>query len=293
MKKLLFVFTITALLAAGCNSSQQASNQTPVIQNTTPVPTAAPTPIKIADWETYINTEYGFQITFPNNAWQNYKVSFLPDSLNTKFDFQVPDKNFNPNDERYWVTPFTIHATTQAYWKQLYPKQNNKSIPGYLEENQNYVFSYDSWQEPPVDFNNVDFELQKIVNSFSLLNWIIYKNEKFGYAFKYPKGWYVLPLDNGALLITSSPNTKKYYSHGAREPLPGSMEVDFAPNFCSGPTNSYEPGGGLHGIAKIVCVKNNQFALTLSDQDPDLNQHQALLETIPTTLNLINNQPSQ
>jgi hypothetical protein len=36
MKKLLFVFPIVAFLAAGCNSSQQAQNQTPVVQNTNP-----------------------------------------------------------------------------------------------------------------------------------------------------------------------------------------------------------------------------------------------------------------
>lgn len=39
MKKLLFVFPIVALLAAGCNSTQQASVQTPVVQQPAPVPT--------------------------------------------------------------------------------------------------------------------------------------------------------------------------------------------------------------------------------------------------------------
>jgi hypothetical protein len=44
MKKILFVFPIVAFLAAGCNSSQQAQNQTPVVQNTNP--TSAPNNIQ-------------------------------------------------------------------------------------------------------------------------------------------------------------------------------------------------------------------------------------------------------
>jgi hypothetical protein len=45
MKKLLFALPIIALLAAGCNSSQQASvkTQAPVTQNTNPTPTQTPT----------------------------------------------------------------------------------------------------------------------------------------------------------------------------------------------------------------------------------------------------------
>ena len=48
MKKLLLAFPIIALLAAGCNASQQAVSQTPVptpvAQNTNPTPTPSPTP---------------------------------------------------------------------------------------------------------------------------------------------------------------------------------------------------------------------------------------------------------
>jgi uncharacterized protein YcfL len=47
MKKLLFVFPVIALLAAGCSSSQQTSIQTPapapVVQNTNPVSNSTPT----------------------------------------------------------------------------------------------------------------------------------------------------------------------------------------------------------------------------------------------------------
>ena len=48
MKKIFLVLSLVALLAAGCNSSQQATNQPPVqkpvVQNTNPVPTPTPVP---------------------------------------------------------------------------------------------------------------------------------------------------------------------------------------------------------------------------------------------------------
>jgi hypothetical protein len=55
-KKLLFMLPLVALLAAGCSSSQQASNQppvqTPIVQNTNPIPptVSAPAPSPINSW---------------------------------------------------------------------------------------------------------------------------------------------------------------------------------------------------------------------------------------------------
>ncbi len=56
MKKLLFVLPIIALLAAGCNSSQQASVQTKplVTKNTNP------------SMVTYASDKYGYEIEYPN-----------------------------------------------------------------------------------------------------------------------------------------------------------------------------------------------------------------------------------
>lgn len=48
MKKLFLVFPIVALLAAGCNSAQQADNQTPITQNTNPATTTIPSPTPTA-----------------------------------------------------------------------------------------------------------------------------------------------------------------------------------------------------------------------------------------------------
>jgi PsbP-like protein len=70
MKKLLLAFPIIALLAAGCNSSQQASNQnpaqTPVVQNTNQVPTPTPTPTPNSN-KTYTNSAFHFSMQYPND----------------------------------------------------------------------------------------------------------------------------------------------------------------------------------------------------------------------------------
>ena len=80
MKKLLLVFPIVALLAAGCNSSQQAAItspiQTPITQNTNPAPTPSPTPTssnsttqvdQTSNWKTYTNTKYFIVLKYPAN----------------------------------------------------------------------------------------------------------------------------------------------------------------------------------------------------------------------------------
>lgn len=82
MKKLLFAFPIVALLAAGCNSSQQTTEQNPpaqqtqteqtqqqTAQNPAPSPTPTPTPSQsdIAAWKTYTSVKYGYQFKYPTN----------------------------------------------------------------------------------------------------------------------------------------------------------------------------------------------------------------------------------
>ncbi len=85
MKKLLFAFPIVTLLAAGCNSSQQATNQIPaqssVSQNTNPTPTHSPIPTPTptptpattqnqavpANWATYTSSDLGLSFKYPTD----------------------------------------------------------------------------------------------------------------------------------------------------------------------------------------------------------------------------------
>ncbi|MDR3502471.1 MAG: PsbP-related protein [Legionella sp.] len=76
MKKLLFVLSVVVLLAAGCNSSQQA-NVAQNVATATPTPqqqiaqSATPSPIQnpnndAQNWKTYSSTSLGFSIQYPS-----------------------------------------------------------------------------------------------------------------------------------------------------------------------------------------------------------------------------------
>jgi hypothetical protein len=70
MKKLLFEFSIILLLATGCNSSKQVSNQLPAAQSTNSTPTSSSISIPVIPdltmgWNIYTDPTYGFQIKLP------------------------------------------------------------------------------------------------------------------------------------------------------------------------------------------------------------------------------------
>jgi hypothetical protein len=93
MKKLLFAFPIVALLAAGCNSSQQVYDQAPVVQNTNPTPTITPTPTTSPSPTSTPNPTptptasltptptpaSGYKILNINNLNINFQISQFPD----------------------------------------------------------------------------------------------------------------------------------------------------------------------------------------------------------------------
>jgi hypothetical protein len=71
MKKILLVFSVIGLLAAGCNVTKQPnsnSNQPPQQQtNQTPPPTPTqPSNNNTQGWKTYTNAQYGFEFSYPS-----------------------------------------------------------------------------------------------------------------------------------------------------------------------------------------------------------------------------------
>lgn len=90
MKKLLFVFPVVALLAAGCGSPQQVSNQTPIqapsAKNTNPVSVSTPTPSPIATPSS----------TPPTGSQSSYITTNLtPASVGIANPYQIVANSFN------------------------------------------------------------------------------------------------------------------------------------------------------------------------------------------------------
>lgn len=173
-KKLLFMFPIVALLAAGCSSSQQASNQPPVqtlaVQNVTPTSTPSPTPTisepSVQNWQVYTNTDYGFQLTFPLD-WKGYRVVKRPTDV-VNFGAMVYDVKLSTTDKNYGngheATPLVIIVNTKAQWDELLKQDGPKTTK--IAANSKYVFSYATWQDAPEDLYPLGKEFAQIIASF-------------------------------------------------------------------------------------------------------------------------------
>ena len=99
MKKILFILPAIILLAAGCNSSKQATVQTkaPITQNTnmsaTTVPTSSPTSGQNTKYSVYSNAAFGISFEYPN-AWINFPL--MPNNGRDIVTFIPP--NTGPSD---------------------------------------------------------------------------------------------------------------------------------------------------------------------------------------------------
>jgi hypothetical protein len=132
MKKLLFAFPIVVLLAAGCNSSQQASNQppvqTPIVQNTNPTSTPTPTQ-QVAlpsDWTTYQNPNLGISFSLP----KNFQV-FQTDANNLRIDSDYYDANHIAVLISMSIRKMTPSKTLQQVEQDSQPTGPYPNLPDY------------------------------------------------------------------------------------------------------------------------------------------------------------------
>ncbi len=160
MKKILVAMFLVGLVAAGCNSSTSVKNETEVVQE--------------GNWKVYTNSQYGFQLTFPNDNWKGYKVFEKADqdflgakhlyfAVSTKADYTVlPDVI----SSKGYAAPFTISVYPTNLWSKV--SQEGGLVPVKLGENSKYVFSYSTWQDSPEDLIKLNTDIDLIVKSFKL-----------------------------------------------------------------------------------------------------------------------------
>jgi hypothetical protein len=122
-----------------------------------------------SDWKSYTNATYGFSLTFPGDAWKNYKVIETTPTDNSAVKylyFAVPTTDTawkESGGESGYASPIAVSVYTQAQWASAKDEPQTGSSVG---QNTNYVFTISGWQASPTDLANTDFAVKSIISSF-------------------------------------------------------------------------------------------------------------------------------
>ena len=183
-KWLLVVFIIVVLGAGGYfgwyfwkGPGKKVATTTPTATtSTTTTSDSATTTDETADWKTFTNSEYGFQLTF-NDKWQGYKAAEKKPAYTGATDsivFSVPtkDSSWKSQENGLW-NPFTIYVFTPAQWAVVKDSTNaeNASNPDYIptdliKQNSSYVFTYNTAQDNPSDGEAILTDVKNIISTF-------------------------------------------------------------------------------------------------------------------------------
>ena len=90
-----------------------------------------------ADWHTYNNDKYGFEITF-TDVWKKYKAIETVDDKIAIIQIQLPTNDTNWKSAGGLVTPLRIMIFTKDQWAQT----SKQAIhPNFIIQNNSYVFT--------------------------------------------------------------------------------------------------------------------------------------------------------
>ena len=154
-------------------SSQQTEyNQAKVKKNIKPTANNAVVD-ETADWQTYKNNEYGFEITF-SDAWKGYKAEEEETigGIAETIVIQLPTKDPKWANSGYMATPLKILVYTPQTWPMA---SSDNFSPKYITKNDKYVFAYTTWQDAPSDLGgNIEkaldiLQINKVIASFRLI----------------------------------------------------------------------------------------------------------------------------
>lgn len=158
MKKILVLSAAILFIAAACNKQaavQPAQNQTTVNSN-------QPTESSTADWKTYTNEQYGFELKLPE-LFNGYQIKNRTDIVYKDviyIDIQIPVSS----KEGGMASPLGIAVYPIKTWATV--SAEGGPIPNYIMQNDLYVFAYFGWQDPPISLIGKDFKISQIISTF-------------------------------------------------------------------------------------------------------------------------------
>ena len=147
----------TTSTAGGINSQNQPSDSVP------------------ANWLTYSNSEYGFELKFPK-IWTGYKTAETTDLIfnNVKYvEYALPTK-----DNKYYsmagkgtITILTVGIYPASEWQKAQSGKYGPK-PTLLGQNSKYYFGYYAQKinTTDSDFMKKDLQISEVVKTFKLTN---------------------------------------------------------------------------------------------------------------------------
>ncbi len=163
--------------------------------------------VKIEDWQTYTNEEYGFEIKYPP-VW-SYNDGPLPYTFyfgnSGPYEYQVgvwvtPTSNINKTDEQCK----TIVLAGKSGWRcegEQWSDTEHGVKTGYMVKHiyievenygKFYYFSVAASEQNATDrfnFFNQMLSTFKFTGINETADWKTYDNDKYGFEVKYPKNW--------------------------------------------------------------------------------------------------------
>jgi hypothetical protein len=123
-------------------------------------------------WRVYRNEEFGFELIL-TGAWRGHEVEVRFDKYIPEIkyiNFRVPTKSKTYGDGSGFATPFTVGVYPVGEWEKLNTEseEHGRSLL-MIAQNDEYAFSYLTWQDPPFDLVNKDFDIEKIISTFQFI----------------------------------------------------------------------------------------------------------------------------
>ena len=122
-----------------------------------------------ANWKTYCNDEYGFDLTL-SDAWRGYEVHEKTHPAHQNviiLYFRVPTTMTNYGDRSGYADRLAIGVWPTSVWEDTATELLAHGV--FIAADDKYVFDYSQWQKPPDDLRDIDFDIYKVISTFRLI----------------------------------------------------------------------------------------------------------------------------
>jgi hypothetical protein len=209
-KKILILIIIGVLIVVGGIYWWQKSLTKQSAPTPAPPTTTTPTSDQTANWKTYQNNKYGFEVKYPGNMKIRYSYNEGVD-IRSSDEHNIINAMATINDTSQLTIMKDFPRTEQPYnFFGIEAKKFTGNNPAtgdpqiwLVVKHGNYFYTV---MTPPDLFDSV-ISTFKFIGSDQTANWKTYINDKFGFELKYDPSWKVQYFTNHYLEIPPGSGT--------------------------------------------------------------------------------------